>query len=104
MLRLTLSLRPNIKEGMYVPIVAASTRTSIIKNMTEENYTAAKTARDYKKVLKLFNRKTLIDSIGCCFGLTNQDYSDYILRQLNGANADTIKSAIAPYLPTGIPR
>ena len=75
-----------------------------IKQPIEENYTAAKTARDYKKVLKLFNRKTLIDSIGCCFGLTNQDYSDYILRQLNGANADTIKSAIAPYLPTGIPR
>lgn len=77
---------------------------STIKQPIEEAFTTAKTTQDYKRVLKLFNRKSLMDSIGHHLGLTNQDYSKYILRQLSGTNADVIKSAVAPYLPTQIPR
>lgn len=73
-----------------------------IKRPIEENYTTAKANQDYKKVLELFNRKSLKDSVGHHFGLRDQDYSDYVLRQLNGGNADVIKSALAPYLPTEI--
>lgn len=39
---------------MYVPIVAAFTRTSIIKNMTEENYTAATANLNFQHYLALF--------------------------------------------------
>ena len=74
-----------------------------IKQPLEEAFTTAKTAQDYKIVLRLFNRKTLMDSIGHHFGLTNQDYSNYVLRQLNGANATIIKAALDPYLPVAIP-
>ena len=44
-----------------------------------------------------------MDSIGHYFGLTNQDYSNYVLRQLNGPNAAIIKAAIDSYLPVEIP-
>lgn len=74
-----------------------------VKRPIEDAYTNAKTNNDYKKVLELYNRKSLKDSIGHHLGLTDQDYSDYVLRQLNGANADVIKRALAPYLPTEIP-
>ena len=74
-----------------------------IKQPIEEGYAAAITIRDYKKVLRLFNRKSLMGAIGHHFGLTNQDYSNYILRQLSGPNATIIRTAIDPYLPTEIP-
>ena len=74
-----------------------------IKRPVEEAFTTAKATRDYKRVLRLFNRKSLMDSIGHYFGLTNQDYSNYVLRQLNGPNAAIIKAAIDSYLPVEIP-
>lgn len=74
-----------------------------IKQPFEERYTSAYDSRDYKSVVKIFNRKSLKDSIGHFFGITDKDYCDYVVRQLNGNNANLIKDALRPYLPNEIP-
>ena len=74
-----------------------------IKQPFEERYTSAYDSRDYKSIVKIFNRKSLKDSIGHFFGITDKDYCDYVVRQLNGRNANLIKDALRPYLPNEIP-
>ena len=74
-----------------------------IKRPIEENFIASKNSRDYKKILALYNRKSLKDSIGTYFGLENRNYCEYVLRQLNNANAELIKGALRSYLPPEIP-
>lgn len=58
--------------------------------------------KDYKEILKIYNRKSLKDTIGRYFGLADKNYCDYIIRQLKLGNADVIR-AISPYLPPEIP-
>ena len=58
----------------------------------------------YKEILKVFNCKALSKSIGHFFGLNNNEYRDFILRQINGNNAHEIVKAIAMYLPEEIPQ
>lgn len=69
----------------------------------ESLFTTALDKYDYKGVLKIYNRKSLKDSIGHYLGLSDKDYCDYIIRQLAGTNATVIKSALRPYLPSEIP-
>ena len=76
---------------------------SATKQPFECSFTAALDEHDYKKVLEVYNRKSLKDSIGHYFGLLDKDYCDYLIRQLASANAPLIKSAIQPYLPSEIP-
>ena len=52
----------------------------------------------------MFNCKALSKSIGHFFGLNNNEYRDFILRQINGNNAHEIVKAIAMYLPEEIPQ
>lgn len=58
---------------------------------------------NYKKVISIYNRKSLKNSIGSIFGLQEKDYCDFIIRQLNGPNSELIKRALRPYLPSEIP-
>ena len=74
-----------------------------IKAPIDNKFNEALTIRDYKKILALFNRKSLKDSVGHFFGLNNNDYCDFIIRHLNGEKYEEIKKAIEPYLPEGIP-
>lgn len=59
--------------------------------------------RVYKKVLAVFNAKSLYKSIGQYFGIENKSYCDFIIRQLNGERQIDIKKAIQLYLPKEIP-
>lgn len=72
-----------------------------VKQPFESLFTAA--LNDYKEVLKIYNRKSLKNSIGHYFGLSDKDYCNYIIRQLAGENATKIKTALRPYLPSEIP-
>lgn len=74
-----------------------------VKHPIEEQFAAAKDTGDYKSILALYNRKSLKNSVGQHFGLANRDYCEYILRQLNGSNQESIKRALNPYLPAEIP-
>ena len=59
---------------------------------------------DYAGVLRVFNEKGLINSIGHFFGLNDKEYCSTILALLNGNLRNKIVKAIEKYLPTEIPR
>lgn len=59
---------------------------------------------DYKKVLKVFNEKSLSTSIGHFFGLIDKMYCGTVIALLNGGKHDDVVAAISPYLPSEIPR
>ena len=58
----------------------------------------------YAGVLRVFNEKSLIKSIGCFFGLKNDEYCNTILNLLNGKLHNEIIEAVSKYVPTEIPR
>lgn len=70
-----------------------------IKPDIEKKFKEAFEERDYKKVLAIFNYKSLSNSIGHYFGLTNDSYKDYIIRKISSANNNCWKNAIKNYLP-----
>lgn len=74
-----------------------------VKEPIDVAFNAAKDDGDYKKVLMLYNRKSLKDGIGHYLGITDKDYCNYILRQMNGNNGELIKNALRTYMPSEIP-
>ena len=74
-----------------------------IKAQVDIMFNEALTTKDYKKILALFNSKSLKNSVGHFFGLNNNDYCDFIIRHLNGEKNEEIKKALEPYLPDEIP-
>ena len=73
-----------------------------VKAAKESLFDEALHANDYAQVLKIFNYKTMSKSVGHFFGLKDEEYHDFIIRQLNSTHADEIKTAIIGYLPTEI--
>ena len=59
---------------------------------------------DYKRVLRVFNEKNLVSSVGTFFGIKNDVYCNKVLALLRGEKHDAIVAAIAPYLPSEIRR
>jgi len=74
-----------------------------IKKPIEESYTEALKNKDYDKVLELYNRKSLVDSVGKFFSLKNDEYCNFVIRQLNTLHAENIRKILEPYLPSDIP-
>ena len=76
-----------------------------IKTREEAKFRAILTSKNYKDVLRIFNEKGLLSSIGSYFGLENKGYADLILRLLNRSEKkQNIVVAISPYLPPEVPR
>lgn len=76
-----------------------------IKTREEAKFRAILTSKNYKDVLRIFNEKGLLSSIGSYFGLENKGYADLILRLLNRCEKkQNIVVAISPYLPPEVPR
>jgi ABC-type cobalamin/Fe3+-siderophores transport system ATPase subunit len=73
-----------------------------IKSAQETKYNDVLKAKDYKKVLSVFNRKDVVKSIGHEFGLQDREYCDFVIRQLQGDKSQEIINSIKPYLPTEI--
>ena len=73
-----------------------------VKAAKESLFTEVLHTNDYAQVLKIFNYKTMSKSVGHFFGLKDEEYHDFIIRQLNSTRADEIKTAIIGYLPTEI--
>jgi hypothetical protein len=74
-----------------------------IKFTIEENFNKVLASKNYSDILSIFNRKDLSKSVGHFFGLKDDEYCKFIIRQLKGLNAQRIKGAILPYLPSEIP-
>lgn len=74
-----------------------------IKAEVETKFDDALANKDYKKILSVFNCKSLSTSSGRFFELENKSYSDFVIRQLHCDRASEIIDAIIPYLPIEIP-
>ncbi len=75
-----------------------------IRSEQEEKFNLIYTSRNYKEVLKIFNRKALSTSIGHFWKLDNKGYCDFVIRQLKTENGQKIIEAIALYMPSEIKR
>lgn len=84
-------------EAAYDGIVFAD-----IKAEKEKLFNEALDTNDYAGVLKIFNYKTMSKSVGHFWGIKDEEYRDFIIRQMNGAYANKIKTAIMKYLPAEI--
>ena len=74
------------------------------KGAQESKFRDALASDDYKRVLKVFNEKSLSTSIGHYFNYANSEYCNLVIALLYGLKHDGIIAAISPYLPTEIPR
>lgn len=61
-------------------------------------------SKNYKDVLKVYNRKALCSSIGHYWGLDNKGYCDFVLRLFRTDKARQLIDAFALYMPIQIPR
>ena len=68
-----------------------------IKQSVENKYKSA--LGNYKEILKIYNRKSLSESVGHYFNRNDKDYCDFVLRQLKTDNSQKIVEALLPYLP-----
>lgn len=64
----------------------------------------ALSSKDYRNILKIFNEKSIIKSVGHFFGLSNDEYCEFIIRHLHTENEEDIMNAISAYIPCEIPR
>lgn len=74
-----------------------------IKAVEESRFEVAK-AGSYADVIKVFNEKNIAKSVGRFFGLSNDAYCSTIVSLIKGTKKAEIIAALAPYLPTEIPR
>ena len=74
------------------------------KSEQESKFRDTLTGGDYRRVLQVFNEKSLSTSIGHYFGLNDKVYCNKVIALLNGVKHNEIVAAISPYLPTEIPR
>ena len=77
-------------------------------NFDEEKnkFKEASESNNYREVLKLFNEKKLVESIGHFLEINNKHYCSRILKLLNNnkdANQEFVE-ALKNYLPSEIPR
>lgn len=75
-----------------------------IRNQKEPVFKEALNNKDYKAVLRVFNEKEIAKSIGKMLGVENNEYQQKVANLLSGDCHDGIVTALAGYLPTGIPR
>lgn len=75
-----------------------------IKQEQENKFQAVLQNRSYADTLKVFNKKSVVSSIGHFLGINDKEYCSTVIALLRGEKHDAIVNAIVPYLPTGIPR
>lgn len=75
-----------------------------IKNHLDSKFRTVQRTGDFKGIIRVFNEKSIVKSIGSFFGINNKDYCQIIIDLLCGIKHDDIIAALSPYLPTEIPR
>lgn len=73
-----------------------------IKTEQENKFNSMLNSKNYKQILSVFNQKGVAGSVGHYFGLVNQEYCDFVIRQLQGDKAKDIINAVMLYLPKEI--
>ena len=75
-----------------------------VKTAEETRFREALDSDDYKKVLRVFNEKSLVSSVGNYLNIKNEAYCTKVINLLRGEKHDAIVAALAPYLPVEIQR
>lgn len=75
-----------------------------IRAEQEQKFQAALQGGEYAAIIKVFNCKNISTSVGHFFDIDNKGYCSLVIALLHGDKHDDIVNALAPYLPTGIPR
>lgn len=75
-----------------------------IRAEQEQKFQAALHGGEYAEAIKVFNCKNISTSVGHFFDIDNKGYCSLVIALLHGDKHDDIVNALAPYLPTGIPR
>jgi energy-coupling factor transporter ATP-binding protein EcfA2 len=75
-----------------------------IKQEQEAKFQAVLQNRSYADTIKVFNKKSVVSSIGHFLGINDKEYCSTVIALLHGEKHDAIVNAITPYLPTDIPR
>ena len=60
--------------------------------------------KDYKGILKVFNKKNVVGTIGHFIDVTDKTYCKTIINLLKTDRRSSIIESILPYIPTEIPR
>lgn len=84
-------------------VVLAKIDYETIKATEQARFMAAQSG-SYTDVIKVFNEKNIAKTVGRFFGLTNDTYCSTIISLIRGRHKAEIVAAIAPYLPSEIPR
>ena len=82
----------------------ASINYDTIKATEEIRFTEALNNKDYKAVLRVFNKKQISNSVGTFFGIGERLYRSTILNLIKTNKKDEIVATLVSYLPTEIPR
>lgn len=72
-----------------------------IKTKIEGEFKDIAEHKTYSEVIRVFNEKQIAKSIGHFFGLKDDEYCDFVIRQIRNKNNDYIV-AIKKYLPSNI--
>ena len=82
----------------------ASINYDTIKATEETRFTEALNNKDYKAVLRVFNKKQISNSVGTYFGIGERLYRSTILNLIKTNKKEEIVATLVSYLPTEIPR
>lgn len=85
-------------------VALASINYDAIKATEETRFTDALNNKDYKAVLRVFNKKQISNSVGTYFGIGERLYRSTILNLIKTNKKDEIVATLTSYLPTEIPR
>ena len=78
-------------------------RTKIkIYDIQKEKLTIYDNAKDYVEILKIFNEKGIVESVGHYFNLKNKEYCNQVLRFLEREDKNTVVKIFSNYLPRDI--
>ena len=75
-----------------------------IKKEQEHKFQTVLQSDLYAEVIKVFNKKSIVNSVGHFMGINDKEYCPTIIALLHGSKHDEILNALDSYLPIGIPR
>jgi len=75
-----------------------------IKAEEETKFQNVLMGNDYKAVIRVFNKKEIVNSIGHFVGVPDKLYCQTIINLLNTEKKNSLITALLPYMPTEIPR
>ena len=74
-----------------------------IKKAKHQIFEKALISRNYEEILRIFNQKSLSNTIGQYFDLPSKKYCSYVLRQLNSDKREALIESLKKYMPIEIP-